>query len=125
VAGLLNIVGVDDPAAKRFGIDTNPSEAEILGKFSDDKLTILLKHRPMISEKSKGLFDLQLSGHLHKGQVFPFSLITSLLFPYHNGLFKLEGHSYIYVSRGTGTWGPPVRFLSPPEITVIEFQRTE
>jgi hypothetical protein len=125
VAGLVNIVGVDDPAARRFGIDTSASEAEILGKLSNDKLTILLKHRPMISEKSKGLFDLQLSGHLHKGQVFPFSLITSLLFPYHNGLFKLEGHSYIYVSRGTGTWGPPVRFLSPPEITVIEFQRTE
>jgi hypothetical protein len=124
VADLVNIVGVDDPAAKRLGIGANVPESEILGKFSKDKLTILLKHRPMISEKSKGLFDLQLSGHLHKGQVFPFSLITSLLFPYHNGLFKLEGHSYIYVSRGTGTWGPPVRFLSPPEITVIEFQRT-
>ena len=124
VAGLVNIVGVDDPTAKRFGIDTNVPESEILGKFTNDKLTILLKHRPVISEKSKGLFDLQLSGHLHKGQIFPFSLITSLLFPYHDGLFKLEGHSYIYVSRGTGTWGPPVRFLSPPEITVIEFQRT-
>jgi predicted MPP superfamily phosphohydrolase len=124
VADLVNIVGVDDPAAKRLGIGANVPESEILGKFSKDKLTILLKHRPMISEKSKGLFDLQLSGHLHKGQIFPFSLITSLLFPYHDGLFQLEGHSYIYVSRGTGTWGPPVRFLSPPEITVIEFQRT-
>ena len=78
VAGLVNIVGVDDPTAKRFGIDTNVPESEILGKFTNDKLTILLKHRPVISEKSKGLFDLQLSGHLHKGQIFPFSLITSL-----------------------------------------------
>lgn len=123
VADLVNMVGVDDPAAKRFGMDTNVSESEILGKLSNDKLTILLKHRPMLSEKSKGLFDLQLSGHLHKGQIFPFSLITSLLFRYHDGLFKLEGHSYLYVSRGTGTWGPPVRFLSRPEITVIDFQR--
>ncbi len=125
VDGLVNIVGVDDPAGKRLGIDTNVPESEILGKFSNNKLTILLKHRPVISEKSKGLFDLQLSGHLHKGQIFPFSLITSRLFPYHDGLFQLEGDSYIYVSRGTGTWGPPVRFLSPPEITVIEFQRTK
>jgi predicted MPP superfamily phosphohydrolase len=124
VADFVNIVGVDDPAAKRFGIDTNVPESEILGRFSNDKLTILLKHRPLIGEESKGLFDLQLSGHLHKGQIFPFSLITSLLFPYHDGLFKLKAHSYLYVSRGTGTWGPPARFLSRPEITVIEFQRT-
>jgi predicted MPP superfamily phosphohydrolase len=124
VAGLVNIVGVDDPAGKRFGIEADVSENIILEKYSNDKLTILLKHRPVVSEKSKGLFDLQLSGHLHKGQIFPFSLITSLLFRYHDGLSKLGGHSYIYVSRGTGTWGPPVRFLSPPEITLIEFQRT-
>jgi predicted MPP superfamily phosphohydrolase len=125
VAGLVNIVGVDDPAGKRFGIEADVSENIILEKYSNDKLTILLKHRPVVSEKSKGLFDLQLSGHLHKGQIFPFSLITSLLFRYHDGLSKLGGHSYIYVSRGTGTWGPPVRFLSPPEITLIDFQRKE
>ncbi|MGD9041941.1 MAG: metallophosphoesterase [Desulfobacteraceae bacterium] len=124
VADLVNIAGVDDPAAKRFGMDTNVPESEILGRFSKDKLTILLKHRPMVGEESNGLFDLQLSGHLHNGQIFPFSLITSLLFPYHDGLFRLKGDSYLYVSRGTGTWGPPVRFLSRPEITVIEFQRT-
>jgi predicted MPP superfamily phosphohydrolase len=124
IAGLVNIVGVDDPAAKRLGMDTNVPESKILGRFSNDKLTILLKHRPMIGEMSKGLFDLQLSGHLHKGQIFPFTLITSLLFQYHDGLFKLKADSYLYVSRGTGTWGPPVRFLSRPEITLIEFQRT-
>jgi predicted MPP superfamily phosphohydrolase len=124
VADIVNMVGVDDPAAKRLGIEMNVPESEILGRFSNDKLTILLKHRPLIDEESEGLFDLQLSGHLHKGQIFPFSLITSLLFPYHDGLYKLKGHSYLYVSRGTGTWGPPVRFLSRPEITVIEFQRT-
>jgi len=122
VADLVNVVGVDDPAGKRLGIGANVPESEILGKFSNDKLTLLLKHRPVITEKSKGMFDLQLSGHLHKGQIFPFSLITSLLFPYHDGLYPLEGHSYLYVSRGTGTWGPPVRFLASPEITVIEFE---
>ena len=122
IGGLVNIAGVDDPTAKGFGLGGNIAEEEIFGRFSNKNPTILLKHRPMISAKSMGRFDLQLSGHLHKGQIFPFSLITALVFPYHDGLFKFGGHSYLYVSRGTGTWGPPVRFLSPPEITLIEFQ---
>jgi predicted MPP superfamily phosphohydrolase len=67
-----------------------------------------------------GLFDLQLSGHTHGGQIFPFNLVTSLFFQYHRGYFDLPNHSYLYVNRGVGTWGPPIRFLSPPEITVID-----
>jgi predicted MPP superfamily phosphohydrolase len=125
IGGIVNLVGVDDPTAKRFGIEPTIAEHEILKEFSKNQLVILLKHRPMVSEKSLGKFDLQLSGHLHKGQIFPFSVITSILFPYHSGLYRLRGHAYLYVSRGTGTWGPPARFLSPPEITVIEFQRME
>ena len=58
IPGLLNIVGMDDPTAKRFGIKRNISEDEILKKFSGKSLTILLKHRPRINEKSKGMFDL-------------------------------------------------------------------
>ena len=119
---IVNIAGVDDPTARRFGHDVSISEDEILKKFSDEKLTILLKHQPKISAKSSVLFDLQLSGHTHNGQIFPFSLLTSLFFPYHKGLFMVGKHSYLYVSRGTGTWGPPVRFLSSPEVTLIEFQ---
>ena len=118
---IVNIAGVDDPTARRFGHDVSISEDEILKNFSDEKLTILLKHQPKIGAKSAELFDLQLSGHTHNGQIFPFSLITSLFFPYHKGLFMVGKHSYLYVSRGTGTWGPPVRFLSPPEVTLIEF----
>jgi len=125
VAGIVNIAGVDDPTARRFGMDASMSEDEIIRHLPNKHLTILLKHRPMLNEKSPEMFDLQLSGHLHKGQIFPFSLLTSLLFPYHAGLFQLEGGSYFHVSRGTGTWGPPVRFLSPPEITVIEFRGKE
>ena len=117
----MNIVGVDDPTARRFGHDVSISEDEILKKFSNEKLTVLLKHQPKIGAKSAGLFDLQLSGHTHNGQIFPFGLITSLFFPYHKGLFMVGKHSYLYVSRGTGTWGPPVRFLSPPEVTLIVF----
>ncbi|MDY7037173.1 MAG: metallophosphoesterase, partial [Thermodesulfobacteriota bacterium] len=120
---VVNIAGVDDPSVRHYGPPASVSEDEILKKLPPKKLTILLKHQPRINKKSVGAFDLQLSGHTHNGQIFPFSLITSFFFPYHNGLFKVGGHSYLYVSRGTGTWGPAVRFFSPPEITLIEFQR--
>ncbi len=120
VSSWLNIVGVDDTAGKRYGLVKDISEKELLSKFSGEKFTLLLKHRPLLDEDATGLFDLQLSGHTHKGQIFPFSLITMLSYPIHAGLLKLEPNSQIYVSRGSGTWGPPIRFLSPPEVTLIE-----
>lgn len=118
VAGI-NIAGVDDPSAAAYGLATGPPEDELLRSLPREKFTILLKHRPFINKASLGLFDLQLSGHVHKGQIFPFSLITWLYYPIQSGFASLPGSS-IYVSRGSGTWGPPIRFLSPPEVTVIE-----
>lgn len=125
VGDVVNVVGVDDPTSKQFGSNANVSEDKILNKFSNKKLTILLKHQPAINKRSVTLFDLQLSGHTHNGQIFPFRMITSLFFLYNNGLFRVGNNSYLYVSSGTGTWGPPVRFLSPPEITIFAFQREE
>jgi predicted MPP superfamily phosphohydrolase len=118
---VVNIAGVDDPTWKQYGLDAPVSEDEILNEFSNNKLTILLKHQPRINKKNPAGFDLQLSGHTHKGQIFPFGLISARFFPYHSGLFEVGKRSYLYVSNGTGTWGPPVRFLAPPEITVILF----
>ena len=120
IPGVINIAGVDDPAGKRYGLEPNVSEKVLLSKLPRKYFTLLLKHRPQLNEAEGGLFDLQLSGHTHKGQIFPFSLIVKLFYPYFNGLVSLGNNSYIYVSRGTGTWGPPVRFLAPPEVTVIE-----
>jgi len=120
IAGVINIAGVDDPAGKRFGLEDNISEKTLLSKLPRENFTLFLKHRPWLNEAKGELFDLQLSGHTHKGQIFPFSLIVKLFYPYFNGLVSLGNNSYIYVSRGTGTWGPPVRFLAPPEVTVIE-----
>ena len=74
--------------------------------------------------ESLGQYDLQLSGHTHKGQIFPFTLVTRLWFARQDGLYRLEGGSLLYVSRGTGTWGPPMRFLAPPEVTLITVTRT-
>ena len=120
VSNIFNIAGVDDPARKRYVQGIATSEKTLLEKMPGDKFTLFLKHQPVISSESLGKFDLQLSGHTHKGQIFPFYLFTKLFYRMHSGLSKLTGNSLLYVSRGSGTWGPPVRFLSPPEVTVID-----
>jgi predicted MPP superfamily phosphohydrolase len=119
VAGLLTVVGVDDLAGTRFGYGKINEDA-ILAKVTPGRFVLLLKHRPVVAKQSVGLFDLQLSGHIHKGQIFPFEMLTYLLYPVKTGLSRIMDASYLYVSRGTGTWGPPIRFLAPPEVTVIE-----
>ena len=120
VSGLINIAGVDDPADGRNNPSIKISEKKLRSELPTNAFSILLKHRPILEKDAVGLFDLQLSGHTHKGQIFPMTLLTRLSFPYLAGLFNLQNHAYLYVSRGSGTWGPPIRFLSPPEVTIIE-----
>ena len=120
ITGPINIAGVDDPIAGRLGENRASSEKTLLSGLSKDKFTLLLKHRPLIDKSAVGLFDLQLSGHVHKGQIFPFSLLTKFYYDFYAGFARLSDTSGLYVSRGSGTWGPPIRFFAPPEITVIE-----
>jgi predicted MPP superfamily phosphohydrolase len=120
VDNVVRLAGVDDPAGARFGRSGDPSEADVLGNRPDDLFTILLKHRPELDPASAGKFDLQLSGHTHHGQIFPFRLLTRLVYPLLAGDHPVPGGGMLHVSRGTGTWGPPMRFLAPPEITVLE-----
>lgn len=125
---LFRIVGVDDPVGRsRYYQEAaaNQSENELLAHSDSQVFTILLKHRPTVDDESQGHFDLQLSGHTHGGQIFPFNLVVKHFYPKHNGLYHLEKGSSLYVNRGTGTWGPPMRFLSTPEVTLIELQRVE
>lgn len=125
IEGIINIAGVDDPAGKSFDHPASKSEREILEGLPDDRFTVLLKHRPAIDRDSIGLFDLQLSGHTHKGQIFPFNIVTWYYYPIHSGCLTPVDGCHLYVSRGSGTWGPPIRFLSPPEVTLIELVREE
>jgi hypothetical protein len=120
LAGIINIAGIDDPTGKQFEDLRGVSERALLSELPREKFTLLLKHLPVMDENALGLFDLQLSGHTHKGQIFPFTLITRLFFGNYSGLTHLPNNSYLYVSRGSGTWGPPIRFLSPPEVTIIK-----
>jgi predicted MPP superfamily phosphohydrolase len=121
----LALVGLDDPAARRPVQSQVLEEATLLGSVPKERFVLLLKHRPEIGAESGGLFDLQLSGHVHKGQIFPFNLLTWLRFPVRAGMNDLTGGRWLYVSRGTGTWGPPIRFLAPPELTVIDLMPVE
>jgi uncharacterized protein len=114
------ISGVDDRAAKPESTAGPVSEAVFLNSVSPNSFHLLLKHRPEILTESDGRFDLQLSGHVHGGQIFPFNLLVRLRFPIPCGTTKTPAGSIIYVSRGTGTWGPPMRLFAPPEITVID-----
>ena len=115
VVGGIRIVGVDDPAVHA---DVERVEALLL-PAPTAQFTLLLKHRPDVRSQRPAPFDLQLSGHTHKGQIFPFSLLTRFHYRAHAGLFRL-GSAYLYVSRGTGAWGPPFRLFARPEITLIE-----
>ena len=115
----VSFIGVDDSASERFEEKVGESEAKLLRRQKRNTFTVLLKHRPVVDPKSVGLFDIQLSGHTHKGQIFPFNVLTWLSFRFRNGINKLE-YGYLYISNGSGTWGPPIRFVAPPEVTIID-----
>jgi predicted MPP superfamily phosphohydrolase len=119
----VRIAGVDDPTRIGFGFPAGPPEASLMGNRSDGRFTLLLKHRPAIDPESAGKFDLQLSGHTHDGQIWPFRLLTRFVYPLLGGDHPVPGGGLLHVSRGTGTWGPPMRFLAPPEITIVDVVR--
>jgi uncharacterized protein len=125
IEGVINVAGVDDIAGKPFGQYREVEEKKLLGGLDRHTFTVLLKHRPVVDRGALGLFDLQLSGHTHNGQIYPFIYLTKVFFPFAAGYFNLGRDSRLYVSRGTGTWGPPIRFVSPPEVTLIELRSGE
>jgi len=80
---------------------------------------VLLAHQPrQFAEAARKGVSLTLCGHTHGGQIWPFSWIVALVQPYLAGLHS-SGDAQVYVSRGTGFWGPPMRVFAPPEITVL------
>lgn len=126
----LRLTGVDDPAVTGGEPGWRPPAPARpplppLSRLPSPLYTILLKHRPVVSPDEDGYFDLQLSGHLHGGQLYPFGYITRAVFHYFAGLYPLANGSLLYVSRGSGTWGPPLRVLAPPEVTIIDLLREE
>ena len=121
VAGVA-LAGVDDPV-----IRGRRSIGETLADAPGDHFVVLLAHRPETPAEARGRFDLQLSGHTHGGQIWPLALFTRLQCGYWSGVTRLAGGErdggrpgLLYISRGVGHKNPPVRFLAPPEITVVD-----
>lgn len=111
--------GITDYSAEAFyGHHRSDPQAAIAGAPADAP-KILLAHQPRSAQAAEAAgFDLQLSGHTHGGQFWPWKYFVPLQQPYVAGLHRLED-LWIYVSRGTGYWGPPNRFGSPSEITCL------
>ncbi|MBI5679803.1 MAG: metallophosphoesterase [Methanobacterium sp.] len=114
----IQIIGVDY-SFERHHLKKVLSQLEI----DRSKPSILMYHVPTEIEAANNAgINLQISGHTHKGQLFPFNFLGRLAFPYFNGLYEHNG-TKIYVSSGTGTWGPPMRFGSKNEITLIKLKK--
>jgi predicted MPP superfamily phosphohydrolase len=116
---LVLIGGVVDPAS---GHAPRPDLAASGAHAAAFRL--LLAHNPKLAPLGAAAgFDLQLSGHTHAGQFFPWTLAIHLVHAPHVSGLSRSGRMWVYVSAGTGTWGPPVRFGSQPELTLIRLAR--
>ena len=115
----LLIAGVADPAAEMMKEELPNLSRALAGAPEDAYPRILLAHQPGIArEAEKQGFHLQISGHTHGGQFFPWTLAVGLVHEFPQGLMKLA-KMWIYVSRGTGYWGPPVRLGATPEVSLL------
>jgi predicted MPP superfamily phosphohydrolase len=114
-----DLAGVDDHSARGFGNGHGADLDKALSGRDASRALVLLAHQPraVFEARQKGV-DLQLSGHTHGGQIWPFHWFVRLQQPVVAGLHRL-GETQLYVSRGTGYWGPPMRLLAPAEVTEI------
>jgi len=117
--GGLQIIGIN---YKDTGSEQNYKTIMQSLNLDPDLPSILLKHSPYRPQIAQAFgIDLQLSGHVHRGQIFPVGLISYLVFQGYDFGLKHLGELTVYISSGTGTWGPPMRVLTTPEIVQIEF----
>jgi predicted MPP superfamily phosphohydrolase len=113
-----DLAGLPDLHARREGALAPDASAAAQGR-DDQRELIMLAHQPLLIGQSAAVgAGLQLSGHTHGGQLYPFGALTVIAQPYLAGLHRHDDtDTQIYVSRGTGFWGPPMRVLAPAEIS--------
>ncbi len=118
--GSFDLAGVDDWSSRRFPGQGHDLPKALAGR-DPDKALVLLAHQPAaIDEAAAHGVDLQLSGHTHGGQIWPFNYAVQLQQPYLEGFHRhRDTATQIYVSSGTGFWGPPMRLGTSAEITDI------
>lgn len=119
-----DLAGIPDKHGGMFFTDHEPDLARALAGRDPERELVLLAHRPSQIEMARGHgVGLQLSGHTHGGQLWPFGALVRLTEPYVSGLHTHDDGTQIYVSRGTGSWGPPLRVANPAEIGKIILRR--
>jgi len=118
VANALCLIGRKDRMANPMGDHRKPLNA-ILKNCDPTLPRIVMDHQPIhLNEAVQNHVDLQISGHTHNGQIFPFTLVAKALYEKSRGYLQ-KGNTQFYVSSGVGTWGPPLRIGSTPEIVEI------
>lgn len=117
--------GVVDPAIRMFDPTQAPNPDLASAPEEGEAVRILLAHNPVLATRAaKAGFDLQLSGHTHAGQFFPWTMAVRMIHaPHVAGLSRLDS-MWVYVNAGTGSWGPPVRFGTKTELTLLRLMRT-
>lgn len=121
--GSFDVAGLIDPNATLERAPEGPDVAKALRGWDRSRALVMLAHQPAkIDEVAAAGVDLQLSGHTHGGQIFPFGLLVKALEGSVAGLSRV-GDTQLYVTRGAGFWGPPVRVGAPPDISVVELVR--
>jgi predicted MPP superfamily phosphohydrolase len=121
----LVVAGVDDATAKASGLNGHGANLEAALAGADRALPVLLlAHQPkQVAHAVRADIDLQVSGHTHGGQIWPFNFLVRLEQPVVNGLSRHGDRTQVYTSRGTGFWGPPFRVFAPSEITLLTLRR--
>jgi uncharacterized protein len=115
-----DLAGVNDVTGRNYG--DGPDLAKALDGRDAATPVVLLAHQPVQAvEAAKLGVDLQLSGHTHGGQMWPFNYVVTLQQPFVSGLATVDGMP-VYVSNGAGFWGPPVRVGAPPDVTLVELR---
>jgi uncharacterized protein len=117
--GALDLAGVNDWSARRYDASHAADMGKALAGRDTSRPVVLLAHQPKhMREATERGVSLVLSGHTHGGQIWPWSKLVALDQHYLAGLYR-EGDTQLYVSEGTGYWGPPMRINTSPEITKI------
>lgn len=118
--GGIQLIGIDD-SENRQQVSQVLSHIQV----DPDKFSILMYHQPEgVEAAAKAGVDLMLSGHTHNGQIWPFNWVVRLRFQYLKGLHAIDGMK-LYVSTGSGTWGPPMRLGSRNQITLIHLKKND
>ena len=119
----VDLAGVDDRTAASSGVPGQGADLDAALDGRDDATpVVLLAHQPVLVEQARAAgVDLQLSGHTHGGQLWPFDYVVRLDQPAVEGLSRY-GDTQLYVTSGAGYWGPPMRVGARPEVTVVELR---